>query len=116
MTSASPSVPAKHKETNISTGVWSRFTEPSKDINYDFIVGCYSIGITICGFLYGLEKLLEMYIVAAGSGNASESLREFSSALKGIYLVFVPFLPCLVWSLMVRTKWIKQYKKDVKVD
>ena len=82
-------------------------------------------------FLFVLEKSLFGYYgisltgaaaAAAdggdGTGGDSEegALHEFTRQLEGLYLVFVPFFPCLLWSLAVRARWLKEngVQKDKK--
>lgn len=39
-----------------------------------------------------------------------EQWKEFARGMEGMYVVFVPFAPCLIWSLVVRYFWIKETK------
>ena len=99
------------------------FTTPSPDINYNFISLMYGGGSALAVFLFVLEKSLTKYISGTGAtadaaadggdgtggGDDDEgALHEFTRQLEGLYLVFVPFFPCLLWSLAVRSRWLKE--------
>lgn len=58
---------------------------PQVGINYDFIYYCYSA----CSFLFAV-------LVIADLGYKLEQV-------KGYYIVFAPFLPCWIWSLMMKS-------------
>eukprot|EP00563_Minutocellus_polymorphus_P002996 CAMPEP_0181042814 /NCGR_PEP_ID=MMETSP1070-20121207/12359_1 /TAXON_ID=265543 /ORGANISM="Minutocellus polymorphus, Strain NH13" /LENGTH=138 /DNA_ID=CAMNT_0023121069 /DNA_START=10 /DNA_END=426 /DNA_ORIENTATION=- len=115
-------------------------TAPSPDINYNFISLMYGGGSALAVFLFGLEKALFGYygITSTGSGAGAANtaadgdaggngegdaggdeegaLHEFTRQLEGLYLVFIPFFPCLLWSLAVRIRWLKgsSSQKDKK--
>lgn len=104
-------------------------TTPSPDINYNFISLMYGGGSALAVFLFVLEKALMGYygISAAaadaaakggdgGGGDEEGALHEFTRQLEGLHLVFVPFFPCLLWSLFVRSRWLKEHgaRKDKK--
>uniref|UniRef100_A0A7S2UKK9 Uncharacterized protein n=1 Tax=Attheya septentrionalis TaxID=420275 RepID=A0A7S2UKK9_9STRA len=40
-----------------------------------------------------------------------ESKTELASSLEGMHLVFLPFIPCLLWSFIVRSNWLKQQQQ-----
>merc|ERR1712194_366434 len=47
----------------------------------------------------------------------TDSWKEFAKGIEGMYFVFSPFIPCLLWSLIVRCYWLKErkvssFKKD----
>ena len=84
-------------------------------------------------FLFVLEKSLFGYYGISGTGGTDAAatadggdgtggdgeegaLHEFTRQLEGLYLVFVPFFPCLLWSLAVRARWLKEnaVQKDKK--
>lgn len=97
-------------------------TTPSPDINYNFISLMYGGGSALAVFLFVLEKSLFGYYGINGTGAAAAAaggdgtggddeegaLHEFTRQLEGLYLVFVPFFPCLLWSLAVRSRWLKE--------
>ena len=98
-----------HTATMISQ--LSFLTEPSPDINYNFISGIYALFSILALALY----LLESYVLTGwmdskeddgsdGTAGISESLKEFAEGMTGLYWIFVPFLPCLFWSLYIGTK------------
>ena len=114
-------------------------TTPSPDINYNFISLMYGGGSALAVVLFVLEKALMGYYgigaggAGAGSGADSDAgaangegnagggtgeegaFLEFTRQLEGLYLVFVPFFPCLLWSLAVRSRWLKDgARKDKK--
>ena len=99
-------------------------TAPSPDINYNFISLMYVGGSGLAVFLFVLEKALFGYYSDVGAGGNGEgdaggkeegALHEFTRQLEGLYQVFVPFFPCLLWSLVVRSRWLKDgSQKDKK--
>mmetsp|Transcript_9459 Transcript_9459/g.28440 ORF Transcript_9459/g.28440 Transcript_9459/m.28440 type:complete len:107 (-) Transcript_9459:528-848(-) len=83
---------------------------PREDINYSFISAMYASGTALSLLLFLLETVLRGY---GGNGDSSGedetgSVAEFAQALEGLYLIFIPFFPCLLWSLFVRRRWIEQ--------
>lgn len=82
----------------------------------------YGGGSALAVFLFVLEKSLFGYYGINGTGAAAAAaggdgtggddeegaLHEFTRQLEGLYLVFVPFFPCLLWSLAVRSRWLKE--------
>lgn len=60
--------------------------QPTKDINYDFITSCYVVGSIVWLILY-LSHVAQV------------------EALEGYFWIFLPFVPCLIWSLGVRAQW-----------
>jgi len=100
-------------------------TAPSPDINYNFVSLMYGGGSALAVCLFVLEKVLFGYYGDAGAGGNGEgdaggneegALHEFTRQLEGLYLIFVPFFPCLLWSLVVRRRWLKEdgSQKDKK--
>uniref|UniRef100_A0A7S2ECH0 Uncharacterized protein n=1 Tax=Trieres chinensis TaxID=1514140 RepID=A0A7S2ECH0_TRICV len=91
---------------------------PSPDINYDFISAMYAGGSGLCLFFYSLHRLLEGYYGRKEDSNINEeetgSIAEFARSLEGIWLVFAPFFPCLLWSLVVRSEWKRKESKKEK--
>ena len=87
----------------------------------------YGGGCALAVFLYVLERTLRDYYVPSSSTSSSGSggdggryneesighsgveegaMVEFARQIEGLYLVFVPFFPCLLWSLVVRSRWV----------
>ena len=93
----------------------------------------YGGGSALAVFLFVLEKSLFGYYGISGTGadaaatdtnggdeNGGDgeegAFHEFTRQLEGLYLVFIPFFPCLLWSLAVRVRWLKEnaVQKDKK--
>ncbi|CAM9708572.1 unnamed protein product, partial [Chrysoparadoxa australica] len=68
----------------------------SEGINYNFVSGAYLCCCLILAALLVLEKQFEV------------------EEVKGTWLVFAPFAPCLLWSLVVRSNWISQRAAEPK--
>lgn len=66
------------------------FFTPSPTINYNFVAGVYAFFTTLCALL--------------------SVLHFYSSQVEGFYIVLVPFVPCFLWSLVVRHRWLQQVK------
>lgn len=125
-TAASPDIA---ETTPFSHVPWP--VRPSPGINYDFVSMMYLGGSIIAFFFYVLEKqilapLLEGDGVGEGktvsvfnessAGDSDgtdgdeEPWKEFAKGMEGMYLIFVPFVPCLLWGLVVRYYWMKENK------
>ena len=64
------------------------FTQSAKnDLNYNWIYKIYAIGSLLALILY----LLEEY--------GSRPKRSFVASLDGLYIVFLPYIPCLIWAV-----------------
>ncbi|RLN44548.1 hypothetical protein BBJ28_00019850 [Nothophytophthora sp. Chile5] len=61
---------------------------PSPTINYDFVSGVYAFFSSVCLLL--------------------SVLHFYSPQVEGFYIVLVPFVPSLVWALVVRRRWLKE--------
>lgn len=99
---------------------------PSSNINYNFVSSAYGLFALLSVILYTLETQVFISYTSSeqgqhgGGGSAAEdggavtneSMRELAESTKGLYLIFVPFIPCLVWSLIIRHQW----KKTVGVE
>ena len=102
---------------------------PSVGINYNFVVLMYTAGSIIAVFFYLLEKqvldpLLEEYSsddnnntlsndikdseIKEEGGEDTNPWKEFARGMAGMYVIFVPFIPCLIWSFVVRYYWLKE--------
>jgi hypothetical protein len=105
-----------------------RIFEPSPSINYDFISSMYFAFSAIGTILYLLETQLfapykerseqsqsqgaisqhdianvDVTVDPTVIGDQEQSvLKELSESTAGLYLIFIPFIPCLFWSLVVR--------------
>mmetsp|Transcript_15101 Transcript_15101/g.23444 ORF Transcript_15101/g.23444 Transcript_15101/m.23444 type:complete len:96 (+) Transcript_15101:56-343(+) len=71
--------------------------KPSPEINYDVIAMLYAFGSGLSVLFYALEK-----VMGSETYKEAEIVKENIDSIKGIYLVFCPFLPCLLWGLMMR--------------
>jgi Na+/proline symporter len=58
--------------------------QPIPDISYDFVVGVYLFASIIGLILFGLERAFSL------------------DQLKGFWIIFFPFIPCLLWALAMR--------------
>ncbi|KAF1332459.1 hypothetical protein FI667_g3591, partial [Globisporangium splendens] len=65
----------------------SAILEPSESINYNFVAGVYGFFAALCGVLAVAQR--------------------FTDAVEGFYITLLPFVPLLLWSLVVRAKWLK---------
>ena len=106
---------------------------PSVGINYNFVVLMYTVGSIIAVFFYLLEKqVLDPLLVEEDSSDNNDTLqsndndikdteiegdeggddinswKEFARGMAGMYVIFVPFIPCLIWSFVVRYYWLKE--------
>ncbi|POM64276.1 Hypothetical protein PHPALM_20222 [Phytophthora palmivora] len=61
---------------------------PSPTINYNFVAGVYAFFTALCALL----TVLHFYV----------------PQVEGFYIVLVPFVPCFLWSLVVRHRWLQQ--------
>ena len=78
-------------EASSSSGGFSLF-KPSEGINYNFVVYTYAAASIIGAGLLGLDKVAGL------------------PQVEGYWIIFSPFLPCLLWSLVVRQRWLKERK------
>ncbi len=84
----------------------------------------YLAGSGFAVLFYALEKLIFPSIMGANddqindkttsveSSNAggidNDAWKEFAHSLEGMFLIFIPFIPCLFWSFIVRYYWLKE--------
>lgn len=61
---------------------------PSPTINYNFVAGVY-------GFFSALFLLVLV-------------LHFYTPQVEGFFVVLAPFVPCFLWSLVVRQRWLKE--------
>jgi hypothetical protein len=45
------------------------------------------------------------------SSDDGNALKEFAQGMGGMYFIFLPFIPCFLWSLVVRYFWLKETQK-----
>ena len=103
---------------------------PRDGINYDFVATLYLVGSALAFSFYLLEtKILASFLIENDSvdavtsnendgttgtdenGEGGNPWKEFANGMKGMYFIFVPFVPCFLWSLVVRYFWMKERKK-----
>ena len=80
---------------------------PSSNINYDFISSIYGLFALLSVLLYTLETQVFINYIGQGDEGSSATMKELAESTKGLYLIFVPFLPSLLWSLVIRNQWKK---------
>ena len=116
-----------------------RIFEPSPSINYDFISSMYFAFSAIGTILYLLETQLfapykertatqsqaaipqhdisNVDATVDVTGDQEQSvLKELSESTAGLYLIFIPFIPCLFWSLVVRKESKRRLLNDTGID
>mmetsp|Transcript_36521 Transcript_36521/g.53561 ORF Transcript_36521/g.53561 Transcript_36521/m.53561 type:complete len:140 (-) Transcript_36521:391-810(-) len=84
--------------------------QPNPDINYNVISMMYAAGSLLALALYGIDYYLGKMMNAEDGNDAEKSketsesttISELYTSLEGVYLIFLPFVPCLCWSLMLR--------------
>jgi hypothetical protein len=72
---------------------------PSKDINYNFVVGVYLAASVLCVLFYLGEVLGP----------------EKDNPVQGWWIIFSPFLPCLLWATALRSQWLAAEKAETVV-
>jgi hypothetical protein len=45
------------------------------------------------------------------SNDEGNAWKEFAKGMEGMYFIFLPFIPCFLWSLVVRYFWMKETQK-----
>ena len=70
----------------------SFLTTPADGINYNFVTGTYAAAVAVFGVLLGLDKMAKV------------------PQVEGFWIIFLPFIPCLAWSLIIRGRWLQQQK------
>mmetsp|Transcript_24251 Transcript_24251/g.51195 ORF Transcript_24251/g.51195 Transcript_24251/m.51195 type:complete len:158 (+) Transcript_24251:73-546(+) len=127
----SPSLPPTSDIDIVSELAFSNVpwpVRPTPGINYDFVALMYLGGSALAAFFFVLERyILAPLLVEQSPPNSTtdstiasngdtagaqdgEQWKEFARGMEGMYVVFVPFAPCLIWSLVVRYFWIKETK------
>ena len=103
---------------------------PSPGINYDFVVIMYLVGSGIALLFFLLETQIlaplmeddqtknntlgELNNQGESGGEEESPWKEFAKGMEGMHLIFIPFIPCLLWSLIVRYYWMKETKLAAK--
>ena len=64
--------------------------KPNPDLDYTFLTAVYGIGFLIGIVILVLEK-----------GEYQDV--QFP---EGSYIIFMPFAPCLLWGIIVRSRWL----------
>lgn len=82
-----------------SGGPLGFLTQPNPDINYDVIVAAYAVCCGLCAILYAAERF-----VFSSDRDGTDFIAENRESLKGLYIIFTPFLPCLLWAAAVRRR------------
>lgn len=96
--------------------------QPNPNINYAFVSLMYACGSLLYISLYVFEQwsgeVLSVQNHSVGeafdtdgftrkndeSSTSPGVLKELQTSLQGIYLIFSPFIPCLMWSLFLWRK------------
>ena len=65
--------------------LFSVLVEPTRGVNYDFVVVAYAIACLICIILYAVWHV--------------------RGECEGWWLVFAPFAPALLWGVAIRRRW-----------
>jgi hypothetical protein len=60
------------------------FTRRQPDINYDFILNVYLVAVALCFALFVSDKFLHI------------------DDIQGFWVVLSPFIPCLIWVLLMK--------------
>ena len=106
---------------------------PSPGINYNFVAGMYLAGSALALLFLALDinyNLAPLLVESedggdalashansgAGEGEAASTWKEFTKGMEGMHLIFLPFLPCLLWSLAVRHFWLMETASREKKD
>lgn len=74
------------------------FLDPSPGINYDFVTSAYLVASLLC---------LALFVAGPVMGVDS---------VKGWYITLLPFPPSLLWSLVVRSRWLQQEQTKAKAE
>ena len=128
-----PSTQKNTQESDFNNVPWP--IRPSPGINYNFVVIMYITGSAIAIFFYLLEKQVLSKLLLEDDDNNDSSMNsvdytrnntqsdsiestegsnddtnpwhEFAKGMQGMYVIFIPFIPCMLWSLVVRHVWLK---------
>lgn len=105
---------------------------PSPGINYNFVSLMYLAGSAIALLFYVLEKQILAPLLVddersnnntvaesseagdAAAGDGGDPWKEFANAMEGMHLIFIMFVPCLLWSLVVRYYWLREINRASK--
>lgn len=97
--------PIAPKDNNSNKSMFSFLIQPSKIIDYTVLSYMYVTGCSIGVLFYVIEIILLQKISLLQDTNES-SMKEIYTSIKGIYLIFMPFFPTLIWCLLLRSKWM----------
>lgn len=64
--------------------------EPNPTLDYNFVCGVYGLFAVMAVALYSLQ---------------GPKIAEEWQVVEDAHVVLAPFIPCLVWSVIVRQKW-----------
>ena len=83
--------------------------KPSPSINYNFISAIYAAFSLLGCILYGLETIAFAPYKENEIKDSEENstMKELAESTEGLYLIFIPFIPCLLWSLIVRKEYCR---------
>lgn len=68
--------------------------DPSPGINYSFVTGAYLVTSLLCLALVVADLMMGV------------------DSVKGWYITLLPFIPCLLWSLVVRSRGQQEHQKS----
>mmetsp|Transcript_29614 Transcript_29614/g.61820 ORF Transcript_29614/g.61820 Transcript_29614/m.61820 type:complete len:151 (-) Transcript_29614:1062-1514(-) len=131
--SSSAIQPAQETVTSAEISLFNNVpwpVRPSPGINYNFVAIMYIAGSSLALLFYTLEKVILAPLLEEQDSDDENSLvgsnesinvgenddteeggdawEEFAKGMEGMYFIFVPFIPCLLWSLIVRYYWLKE--------
>lgn len=125
---ARPSAPAR-AAVDYSAVPW--VVRPRPEIDYNFVAGAYLVGSLLALIFYVSEKIFLVTLLSGDTSAADNSTggdakaaseplvggsneegkgeewKEFASGMEGMYVIFAVFLPCFLWSLVVRHFWLR---------
>jgi hypothetical protein len=84
--------------------------KPAPAINYNFISSIYAFFSLLGCLLYALETLAfapHKDSVDTGVDGGNSTMKELAESTEGLYLIFIPFIPCFLWSLIVRKEYCR---------
>eukprot|EP00581_Thalassiosira_minuscula_P007252 CAMPEP_0183711044 /NCGR_PEP_ID=MMETSP0737-20130205/6642_1 /TAXON_ID=385413 /ORGANISM="Thalassiosira miniscula, Strain CCMP1093" /LENGTH=147 /DNA_ID=CAMNT_0025939449 /DNA_START=189 /DNA_END=632 /DNA_ORIENTATION=- len=125
---ASSTMPQTGAEGGDSPSTFSNVpwpVRPSPGINYNFVSIMYVAGSSLALLFYTLETQMASLLEEKGDTEENsldqsnqtgatddteegvDPWKEFAKGMEGMYFIFLPFVPCLLWSLIVRYYWLK---------
>ena len=76
-------------------GLLTFLTTPSPGISYDFVAGAYLVSCLLGILLWALESVLS-------AGEPGSTGVDVAESIRGAWVIFVPFFPCLLWAVYLR--------------